>query len=1116
MQTLHPHTDSTAASPNLSDHPELLVYKASAGAGKTFTLAVEYIKLLIRDPRAYRSTLAVTFTNKATTEMKERILSQLYGIWIADPKSDVYLKRIADDLKQPAADIRVAAGKALHYMIHDYSRFRVETIDSFFQSVMRNLARELELGANLNIELNNLEVLSDAVDSLIEKLDRNSPVLYWLLEYIEERIADDKRWNVANEIKSFGRNIFDEGYIEKGDGLRKKLQQKDCITHYRRTLKDIETEIIEQMKGFADQFFGILETHGLQASDLKNGQRGIASYFNKLKNSNFSSDIRNATVEKCLNNPEEWATKSSAQRELIVSLASSELIPLLDTAETFRAKNELLSNTCNLSLRHVNNLRLLAHIDEEVRQLNYEHNRFLLSDTNALLHRLIKEGDPSFVFEKIGTTIRNVMIDEFQDTSRMQWDNFRLLLLEGLSQGADSLIVGDVKQSIYRWRSGDWGILNGLRDHIDSFPIEVKTLTTNRRSAAQIILFNNDLFTAACQVLNDRYREEQGEDCLALQEAYQDVCQETCNDPGKGYVRVEFLGDGKDNETGSYADQMLEKLAAETRLLVEQGVALKDIAILVRKNKTIPLIADYFDKNTPYRIVSDEAFRLDASLAVTLLIDGLRTLMEPDDRIAQAQLAAAYQQEVLHRDIDLNTLLLDGTEAYLPPAFCAEREQLRLMPLYELLEKLFGMFEVSRLEQQDAYLCAFFDAVSEYLESNSSELSAFLTYWEERLGSKTIPSGEVEGIRILSIHKSKGLEYHTVLLPFCDWKMENETNDHLVWCAPQQNPFNQLDIVPVNYGKAMQQSLYRNDFLHERLQLWVDNLNLLYVAFTRAKSNLIIWGKQVGKTTSKADEPLRMNTVSELLAESLSALTGQDFAGGQEVYEKGALCLSKPASSAPSDPKSPEKPASLPSTPGNKLLVQPTAIPVHLESLETPIEFKQSNRSADFIRGDEEEDAQKYIRQGQLLHQLFSVIRTADDVDGAIEQLRFEGLIESSEQAEQLRKLIQRALQHPRAQRWYAPGMELYNERSIICSTDGTLQTYRPDRVMIRDNEVIVVDFKFGKKKAAYVQQVKKYMQLLTDMGYPAVKGYLWYVFSNELEEVDAGGELFETDGPCG
>ena len=171
--------------------PELLVYKASAGSGKTFTLAVEYIKLLIQNPRAYRNILAVTFTNKATTEMKERILSQLYGIWIKDKDSDPYLQKITEELEMPQKDIRTAAGTALHYMIHDYSRFRVETIDSFFQSVMRNLARELELGANLNIELNNMEVLSDAVDSIIEKLDRQSPVLYWLLEYIEERIADE-------------------------------------------------------------------------------------------------------------------------------------------------------------------------------------------------------------------------------------------------------------------------------------------------------------------------------------------------------------------------------------------------------------------------------------------------------------------------------------------------------------------------------------------------------------------------------------------------------------------------------------------------------------------------------------------------------------------------------------------------------------------------------------------------------------------------------------------------------------------------------------------------------------------------------------------------------------
>ena len=221
----------------------------------------------------------------------------------------------------PQEDIRTAAGTALHYMIHDYSRFRVETIDSFFQSVMRNLARELELGANLNIELNNMEV------------DRQSPVLYWLLEYIEERIADDKRWNVSGEIKNFGRNIFDEGYIEKGNGLREKLRDKDCIKNYRETLQAILEEVQEQMKGFADQFFGILDTNGVKVEDLKNGSRGIASYFNKLQSGKLDDSVRNVTVEKCLDCPDEWVKKTSPIRNAILGLAEKELIPLLNESE---------------------------------------------------------------------------------------------------------------------------------------------------------------------------------------------------------------------------------------------------------------------------------------------------------------------------------------------------------------------------------------------------------------------------------------------------------------------------------------------------------------------------------------------------------------------------------------------------------------------------------------------------------------------------------------------------------------------------------------------------------------------------------------------------------------
>ena len=291
------------------------------------------------------------------------------------------------------------------------------------------------------------------------------------------------------------------------------------------------------------------------------------------------------------------------------------------------------------------------------------------------------------------------------------------------------------------------------------------------------------------------------------------------------------------------------------------------------------------------------------------------------------------------------------------------------MPLYELLEELFSLFEMNRIKEQDAYLFAFFDAVTDYLQNNSSELDGFIRYWDETLCSKTIPSGEIEGIRIFSIHKSKGLEFHTVLLPFCDWKLENETNNQLVWCAPQEAPFNALDILPINYSTQMAESIYGNDYLHERLQLWVDNLNLLYVAFTRAGKNLIIWSRKGQK-----------GTMSELLANTLPMVALKEGIEWEEdCYEQGELCPS-------------EKEKVKAST--NKLTPKAEKLPIQMESMRHDIEFRQSNRSADFIQGIEEEDSDdRFINRGRMLHTLFSAIETADDIDPAIERLIFEGVI---------------------------------------------------------------------------------------------------------------------------
>lgn len=1072
---------------------ELLVYKASAGSGKTFTLAVEYIKHLILNPRAYRQILAVTFTNKATAEMKERILQQLYGIWVSDPASEPYLNRIREDLQWKNLsedDIRLAAGTALQYMLHDYSRFRVETIDSFFQSVMRNLARELELSPNLNIELNNTEVLSDAVDSLIEKLTPSSPVLAWLLDYINERIADDKRWNVSNEIKRFGWNIFDESYIEQGEGLRQQLKAPNTIKLYRNELREMETEALEQMKGFYDQFIGELEAYALTPEDLKGGARGIGSYFRKLRDGRLSDkDTVNATLKNSLDDAKNWATKTSAQKNEIIRLAETSLLPLLQDAETFRPRNNKIVNSCRLSLQHLNKLQLLAHIDEEVRELNREHNRFLLSDTNALLHNLVRDGDSSFVFEKIGANIRNVMIDEFQDTSRMQWDNFKILLLEGLSQGADSLIVGDVKQSIYRWRNGDWEILNalGTKDASFPFPVRVETLKTNRRSETNVIRFNNNLFTAAVEYLNMLHLKELQEDCHPLQRAYADVAQESPRTEAKGYIKATFL---EPDEEHDYTELTILSLGEEVQWLLEAGVKLNDITILVRKNKNIPPIADYFDKTLHLSVVSDEAFRLDASQAICMLIDALRYLSNPEDKVACASLMMNYESGIKKQGGDWDSLLTAKPEEALPEAFVTGMETLRLMPLYELLEELFSLFEMKRIEEQDAYLFSFFDAVTEYLQNNSSDLDAFIRYWNETLCNKTIPSGEMDGIRILSIHKSKGLEFHTVLIPFCDWKLENETNNQLIWCSPTEAPFSTLDIVPVNYSSTMAESVYRQNYLDERLQLWVDNLNLLYVAFTRAGKNLIFWCKKGQK-----------GTMSELLANALpqvAAREGDENWDEEEPYESGELCPSKYTETDGHLPEARKVSA-------NRLAQKPDKLPVHMESMRHDIEFRQSNRSADFIQGvDEEESDNRFINRGRLLHTLFSAIETEEDIDNAIDQLVFEGIIGKPETEESIRELTHHAFSLPQVQDWYSGNWHLFNECDIIWQERGELHTRRPDRVMMRGNEIVVIDFKFGKQNKKYNKQVQGYMQLLTRMGYlkENIKGYLWYVEEDLIEKV--------------
>ena len=1075
----------------------LTVYKASAGSGKTFTLATEYIRLLVENPTSYRNILAVTFTNKATEEMKMRILSQLYGIWKQLPESADYMKVIQEKTGFGEELISERAGIALQNLLHNYNYFRVETIDTFFQSVLRNLARELELTTNLRIGLNDHQIEDIAVDQLIADLNTTDIVLQWIIRYIMESISDDRSWNVISKIKKFGCTIFQDRYKEVSDELSKKMQEPGFFEHYTTQLRELREAALEHMKQIGESFFDELEAEQLTIDDLSGKSRGIASFFNKLRRGEFDASIENATVANHLESYEKWCTKTHPKRDYIYTLAQGSLGNILRYAVDERPRQWKLYKSADLTLRHLNQLRLLGSIEQKVRQLNADANRFLLSDTQQLLHALIGESDSPFIFEKIGTQLEHVMIDEFQDTSTVQWQNFCVLLAEAMShENTSNLIVGDVKQSIYRWRSGDWRLLNDIEQQFNSQQIETRALDTNYRSQRNIIQFNNVFFRQAATLEYMAQKELNAAEAAQLEKAYADVEQKipAGKDP-LGLVSIRLLP-ADDYQTATL-NQIVETIAT----LRAQGIPQKEIAILVRVNQYIPTIARYFMEQMPeVTIVSDEAFRLDASNAVCLLVQALRLLTHPDDQLTKAAIVKNWHHDVLGEPAEDNRLLLSTVDldSGLPEAFRNHREELTAMPLYDLVERLYDIFSLERLSEQSAYVCTFFDQLAAYVSENTADIFAFLNEWDETICKKTIQSDETEGVRILSIHKSKGLEYPYVIIPFCDWQLEKQ-NDNILWCKPAEEPFSDLPIAPVDYSqRQMMGTIYEHDYLQEHLQNTVDNLNLLYVAFTRACKGLYVLGRRNAKN-------LRSTLIEQCLPLVAKELSDAVIEGMED--DKATLSFTYGTPASPRSDTSRITPHDSVKT-NNPFLKPAEPLPVAFSYHESKVSFRQSNRSQAFIEGDDEEKAQRhrYIQAGSVLHEIFSTIRTVNDIPDALRRLQFEGVLYDEEMtAEHITSMLKKRLENPRVADWFSPRWTLFNECTILSVENGEVKERRPDRVMTDGQEWIVVDFKFGSPKPEYHDQVREYMNLIQKMesvSSDKIHGYLWYVYSNKIEEV--------------
>ncbi|MBQ9640882.1 MAG: UvrD-helicase domain-containing protein [Bacteroidaceae bacterium] len=1075
----------------------LKLYRASAGSGKTFTLAVEYIKLLIINQWEYKHILAVTFTNKATAEMKERILSTLYGLTHGLESASGYMNVIkeAEEIKAlhiSDDEIRRRAGIALGNLAHDYSRFHIETIDSFFISVIKDLARELDLTANLNIDLNATDVLDEAVDNIIDSLQEGSETFRNIKDFIQEKIDAESNWKIDQEVKDFGLNIFNEHYLAKSYLIASKIQDSQFMASYRKQLRAAKAEVLRQTKGAAEEFLHFCEAHGYTAENFKQKERGVWGFFNKLAQGKELPEP-NSYVLKCLESKEQWSKDAT-----LCELAESALMPLLQNLIAAMPKARQTLSTVSAISQHLSHLQLLHAISQQVEQLNNDANRFLLANSAHFLQRMIDKSNVPFIYEKSGARFNHIMIDEFQDTSALQWSNFLPLLSNSLDAAQSCLVVGDVKQSIYRFRNSDWQILNTLGDVPElSGKIEEHHLAFNRRSLGNIIHFNNAFFQNATSALNEDYRQaHDGQDSTQLLKAYSDVeQQQLASKQGQGYVRIEILQKEEDEDPPDYEALTLDRLVSYLQELTGQGIAQRDITILLRYNRHIPLISRHIAIHAPsIHLVSDEAFQLKASATVNAIILALKYLVNADDKYTLAQLAdICLSLQSPTAAPKLSDLLLTDTaqlEALLPPAYIEGKHTLVFEPLKELIEKIYVIFQLDRIHGQDAYLFYFHDQIAAFTEDMKADPVSFLNYWDETLSVKTIPGSVDDGVRIMSIHKSKGLEFHTVIIPFCDWTTLGKPSE-LLWCTPTETPYDQLKLIPVGFNKTTQESIFAADYENEVLLNNVDNLNLLYVAFTRAVNNLLIITQSCESAGKKSDSTGTVKDIRRLIARSLPDFMASPEADGTGTLEYGTLVTTHEEKLTTDD----------------NVLTQPYQKEyIQFQTSDTLPQFRQSNKSKDFIAqfSDSPTTPTTYIDRGLLYHAIFQEINTLQDIDRVIDKMNMEGHFHSLAEQQEVSQHVHAALSDTFAARWFTDQWQVVNERAILTPTaTGQWQEYRADRVIMSPTETIVIDYKTGHPRPEHKEQVRTYMNLLQQMGYPNVKGYVWYIMSGKTYSVE-------------
>ncbi|GAB3531301.1 UvrD-helicase domain-containing protein [Pontibacter brevis] len=1119
------------------------IYSASAGSGKTYHLTKEYLKLALQtaDPDYYRSILAITFTNDAAAEMKERILDALRHFNDANlpekekKKSESLLESVTADLQKDypeetldKEEVRRRAKALFRQILYNYSDFSVSTIDSFVNKIVQAFTRELNIPHNFEVDLDSNTLVSTAVSLLLDKVsDRKDDLLSETLEqYALEKAKEGKSWTMLpDDLMEFAKNLLNEQVYEAVTDLQ-LLTLEDFKT-VRRDLKQVVQDVEAAVQAAASEALELIRNAGLSPADFFQSTRGICSYFNTWQKNvdlNYGNNYARQTIED-----DKWyAGKASAATKAQIDSIKPQLTALYQQIESIKAQYAETFTLIQAIVPHLYKVSVLNELEKCLQEIKRDKNTVHISEFNKRIIDIVLQEPVPFIYERLGEKYNHILIDEFQDTSILQWNNLLPLVDNALASGHFSMVVGDAKQAIYRWRGGEMEqILHLYKANIKNLyqnrrhghlieeryqtvdhALQPDTLSENYRSRVEIIDFNNELFTYISQG-HQQYK--------MFASIYDDKFQQQVpvgNDKRGGHIQIMFTYPEDTNfrydlnscgrsevlyegytrpEALSYDESTLNMVLQLVQEAQAEGYRLQDMAVLCRTNSKSKLIANFL-KEKQFNIISQDSLSLQFAEVINLIISLFRVFNRPNDTLAKSEALYLVCKIALETIPDTSMTQAIAEIANEPDSqpffdqlrvfgFDVQERETGNLSIYELTEKLIRIFNLLDKNNESEYLFRFLDLVLEYSLKHSNNLNNFLSYWDaqkEKLSINT-PKNR-DAITITSIHKSKGLAYPIVIIPFADWGTE-PMNRSLMWSQLPEHVgvTGKLRSVAVNISSKLENTILAGQYSTEVEKTFIENLNMLYVALTRPIDRLYLIGN--GKDLLEDKKAARalegpVKNVSHLLYRYLVY---------KEIWEPGKFCYQLAKGTA------------------QHTVVSDTEShnTYNLDYLtatdwEQRLKIKQhANNVFDF----ETQAIQR--QQNRKLHYALARLAFATELDQVLRQMVYEGLISDREKPAHKKKLNE-VLHHPKMAHYFSKNVAVEHEKEVL---DARAYLYKPDRIVFDGGAVVLIEFKVPPPEPSHRNRLDHYAVRFRQLGYQKVKCVLYYFETQEVKEWSYGGK---------